>query len=135
MRKNFLGRDRNKNAASASTNYTCPLGKTLRAESDTLFNSLGMSLNTAINVFLRKAVSVGGFPFDVTVLSTPSAQSPTSSTTPMAESNQISNQLMHRHEVLNRETIEAMLEAERIAHDPNAKSYTVEEAFAELNKD
>ena len=123
MRKNFLGRDRNKNAASASTNYTCPLGKTLRAESDTLFNSLGMSLNTAI------------IPFDVTVLSTPSAQSPTSSTTPMAESNQISNQLMHRHEVLNRETIEAMLEAERIAHDPNAKSYTVEEAFAELNKD
>ncbi len=105
-------------ATTATTNYTCRLDKTLRAESDMLFNSLGMSLNTAINVFLRKAVSIGGFPFDVTVQSMPSAQS---------------NQL--RHEIPNRETIEAMLEAERIARDPNAKSYTVEEAFAELDKD
>ena len=114
-------------ATTATTNYTCRLDKTLRAESDMLFNSLGMSLNTAINVFLRKAVSIGGFPFDVTVQSTPSAQS--------AQPSAQSNQLIHRHEIPNRETIEAMLEAERIARDPNAKSYTVEEAFAELDKD
>ena len=114
-------------ATTATTNYTCRLDKTLRAESDMLFNSLGMSLNTAINVFLRKAVSVGGFPFDVTI------QSAQSSTAPLPQSNQLPHQL--RHEIPNRETIEAMLEAERIAHDPNAKSYTVEEAFAELDKD
>ncbi|MCI8645536.1 MAG: hypothetical protein HFE76_01800 [Firmicutes bacterium] len=35
----------------------------------------------------------------------------------------------------NRETIAAMLEAERIAHDPNVKHYSdVEEALRELKK-
>ncbi|MBQ9882326.1 MAG: hypothetical protein IJM42_06950 [Synergistes sp.] len=32
----------------------------------------------------------------------------------------------------NRETIEAMLEAERIARDPKVKKYSVEEALREL---
>lgn len=31
--------------------------------------------------------------------------------------------------------IEVLLEAERIAHDPNIKSYSVEEALKELEKD
>ena len=31
--------------------------------------------------------------------------------------------------------IEVLLEAERIAHDPNIKSYSVEEAFEELEND
>ena len=35
---------------------------------------------------------------------------------------------------MNIKTIEAMLEAERIAVDPNLKSYTVDEAFEELEK-
>ena len=90
----------------ATVNYTCRLDKTLRAQSDTLFASLGMSLNTAINVFLRKAVSIGGFPFEVTLTK----------------------------EIPNRETVEAMLEAERIARDPNTKSYSVDEAFEELDR-
>lgn len=35
----------------------------------------------------------------------------------------------------NHETVEAMLEAERIARDPNAKKYpTTEDALAELRK-
>ena len=92
----------------ATVNYTCRLDKTLRTQSDTLFASLGMSLNTAINVFLRKAVSVGGFPFEVT--------------------------LTKDHEIPNRETIEAMLEAERVARDHNTKSYAVDEAFEELDR-
>lgn len=37
--------------------------------------------------------------------------------------------------IYNQETIEAMIEAERIALDPSAKSYTVDEAFEELEKD
>ena len=36
---------------------------------------------------------------------------------------------------LREETIAAMIEAERIALDPSAKSYTVDEAFEELEKD
>lgn len=38
-------------------------------------------------------------------------------------------------EDLNSETVEALLEAERIARDPSVKGYTdVDELFAELNK-
>jgi len=37
-------------------------------------------------------------------------------------------------EVPNAETIAAMDEGERIARDPKAKSYTVDEALAELKK-
>ena len=51
----------------ATTNYTCRIDKNLRIQSDALFHALGMNLNTAIKIFLRKAVSIGGFPFDVTL--------------------------------------------------------------------
>ena len=81
--------------------YTCRIDSNLKVQSDALFNALGMSLNTAINVFLRKSISVGGFPFEVNL----SSEHP------------------------NRETIEAMLEAEKIARDSNIKAYSVEEAL------
>lgn len=64
-----------------------------------------MNLTTAINVFLRQSLRVGGFPFGV------------------------------RLEQLNQETIAAMLEAEHIAHDPNVKYYSdVEDALQELKR-
>lgn len=37
-------------------------------------------------------------------------------------------------EVPNAETIAAMEEGDRLAHDPNAKSYTFAEAMEELKK-
>ena len=89
---------------ATNTNYTCRIDTELRSQSEALFGALGMNLGTAINVFLRKAVRVGGFPFDVNI------DSP------------------------NKETIEAMIEAERIARDPNVKAYSVEDAFRELDK-
>ena len=70
-----------------------------------LYGELGMNLTTAINVFLRQSLRVGGFPFDV------------------------------RLEQPKKETIAAMLEAERIVHDPTVKRYTdVEEALVELKR-
>jgi len=87
-----------------TSNYTCRIDAELRSQSEALFGALGMNLGTAINVFLRKAVRVGGFPFDVNL------DSP------------------------NKETIEAMLEAERIAMDPKVKAYSVDDAFKELDK-
>ena len=89
---------------ATSSSYTHRIDPALRAQSEALFSELGMTLGTAINVFLKKAVRVGGFPFDVNL------------------------------DIPNRDTIEAMLEAERIAKDPNQKSYTVDEALAELKK-
>lgn len=87
-----------------SSSYTHRIDPTLRAQSEALFNELGMSLGTAINVFLKKSVRVGGFPFDVS-LDTP-----------------------------NRETLEAMLEVEKIAKNPEVKTYSVDEALEELKK-
>ena len=58
-----------------------------------------------INVFLRQSLRVGGFPFDV------------------------------RLDQPNKETIAAMLEAERIARDPSVKRYSdVEEALRALKE-
>ena len=42
------------------------LDPTLKREAINLFSDLGMDLSTAISVFLKKAVSVQGFPFPVT---------------------------------------------------------------------
>lgn len=70
----------------------------VKKQAQELFASLGIDLSTAINIFLRKAVLEQGIPFDVRVAKP------------------------------NAETIEAIEEGRRMAHDPNAKSYaSVEE--------
>ena len=76
----------------------------LKKEADALFENLGLNMTTAFNMFLRQSVREGAIPFKIT--SYP----------------------------YNETTIKAMLEAERISRDPSVKSYTAEEAIAELNK-
>lgn len=84
-------------------NFSVRMDSDIKRQCESLYNELGMNLTTAINVFLRQSLRVGGMPFDVKL------------------------------EQPNRETIAAMLEAERIAHDPNVKRYSdVEEALREL---
>ena len=51
-------------AAKVSTNLS--LDPMLKQQSIELFSDLGMDLSTAVSVFLKKAVSVQGFPFPVT---------------------------------------------------------------------
>jgi len=88
-----------------STNFTVRMDSDIKKQCEALYGELGMNLTTAINVFLRQSLRVGGFPFDVTI-NTPNAV-----------------------------TIAAMQEAERIARDPNAKRYSdVEEALGELKR-
>ena len=86
----------------ATSSYTHRIDQDLRAQSEAVYAALGMSLGTAINVFLKKSVAVGGFPFDV------------------------------RLDVPTKETLVAMLEAERIAKDPKVKALDVEDALEEL---
>ncbi|MBR4400851.1 MAG: type II toxin-antitoxin system RelB/DinJ family antitoxin [Synergistes sp.] len=86
-----------------TTSFSVRMDADVKKESELIYNALGVNLTTAINVFLRKSIAAGGFPFDVRIEEQP-----------------------------NRETIEAMLEAERIARDPNVKKYSVEEALQEL---
>lgn len=89
----------------ASTNFSVRLDNDLKKQSEAMYNELGINLTTAINVFLRKSLSVGGFPFDV------------------------------RLEEPNKETLLALLEAEKISKDPNVKGYSnVDDALRELKK-
>ena len=90
---------------AATTNFTVRMDSELKKECEALYSELGMTLTTAINVFLRQSLRSGGFPFEV------------------------------RLEQPNKETIAAMLEAERIAKDPSVKGYNdLDELFAELKK-
>ena len=50
----------------ANTNVTIRMDEELKKEADALFDALGMSLTTAINVFVRQAVREGRIPFEVT---------------------------------------------------------------------
>lgn len=90
---------------ATTTNFSVRMDSDVKKQCENLYNELGMNLTTAINVFLRQSLRVGGFPFDVKL------------------------------EQPNRETVAAMLEAERIAHDPSVKHYSdVEEALRELKR-
>ena len=51
--------------AKAGINYSLRLNGDIKTQSEDLYRSLGMSLSTAIQVFLKKSLLVGGFPFEV----------------------------------------------------------------------
>ena len=89
----------------ATTNVSIRMDTELKAQADELFAELGMNLSTAFNIFVRQSLREGGIPFEI------------------------------RTDRPNKETIAAMLEAERIAKDPNVKGYTdLDEMFADLKK-
>ena len=88
-----------------TTNFSVRMDSDIKKQCEAMYSELGINLTTAINVFLRQSLRVGGFPFDV------------------------------RMEKPNKETIAAMLEAERIAHDSSVKRYSdVEEALKTLKE-
>ena len=89
--------------AGSTTNISIRMDSDLKAQADALFGELGMNLSTAFNIFVRQSPREGRIPFDISL-----------------------NQP-------NKETIAAMLEAERIAKDPSVKGYTdLDELFADL---
>ena len=89
--------------AGSTTNINIQMDSDLKAQADALFGELGMDLSTAFNIFVRQALREGRIPFNISL-----------------------NQP-------NKETIAAMLEAERIAKDPSAKGYTdLDELFTNL---
>lgn len=91
--------------AANTTNLSIRMDADLKAQADALFNELGMTLTTAFNIFVRQSLRKGGIPFDVKL------------------------------DQPNKETIAAMLEAEKIANDPSIKGYDdLDELFAELKK-
>lgn len=90
--------------AATTTNISIRMDSELKQQADKLFAELGMNMSTAFNIFVRQSLREGRIPFEVSL-----------------------NQP-------NKETIAAMLEAERIARDPSVKGYTdLDELFADLN--
>lgn len=89
--------------AASTTNISIRMDSDLKAQADLLFGELGMNLSTAFNIFVRQSLREGRIPFDIS-LNHPS-----------------------------KDTVAAMLEAERIAKDPSVKGYTdLDEMFADL---
>ena len=88
----------------ATTNFSFRLDSDLKKRSEALYGELGINLTTAINVFLRKSLTVGGFPFDVRI---------------------------DQH---NKDTVLALLEADRLSKDSNVKGLDAEDALKELKK-
>ena len=88
-----------------TTNFSVRMDSDIKKQCEALYGELGINLTTAINVFLRQSLRAGGFPFDV------------------------------RLEQPSKETIAAMLEAERISRDPSVKRYAdVEDALRALKE-
>lgn len=91
-------------AKSTTTNISIRMDKDLKQAAESLFDELGMNLSTAFNIFVRQALREGGIPFMI------SEGKP------------------------NKETVSAILEAERIAKDSSVKGYhSVDELFADLD--
>lgn len=77
----------------------------LKKQADELFNELGLNMSTAITMFIKQAVMQRRIPFEI-ALDRP-----------------------------DKETLSAMLEAERISKDLSVKGYDdLDELFAELKK-
>ena len=89
--------------AGTTTNISIRMDSDLKIQADKLFNELGMNQSTAFNIFVRQSLREGRIPFNIS-LNQPNA-----------------------------ETLEALQEAERIARDPNVKSYSdLNELFSDL---
>lgn len=43
----------------------------LKEKAEVLFGELGMTMSTAINIFIRQSVRIGGLPFEVTTQTDP----------------------------------------------------------------
>ena len=89
--------------AGNTTNISIRMDSDLKTQADTLFNELGMNISTAFNIFVRQALREGKIPFE--------------------------NSLNQP----NRETLAALMEAERIAKDSSVKGYSdLDELFHDL---
>ena len=84
------------------SNVSFRIDTDLKNKADILFQSLGLNMTTAFNMFLRQSVREGRIPFEATI------------------------------NVPNSETIAAMLESMELASDPDTKTYGVEDALKEL---
>ena len=46
-------------------NFNIKVDKEVKEKSEEIFNELGLDMNTAINIFLKKTIYENGIPFDL----------------------------------------------------------------------
>ncbi len=54
-------------ASKADTSMTIRMNRDIKNQAQKIFADLGMDMTTAVNVFLRQAITYKGFPFEVTL--------------------------------------------------------------------
>lgn len=86
------------------SNVSFRIDSKLKNEATELFESMGLTLTAAFNIFLRQAVREKGMPFAVTTV------------------------------VPNKETVKAIKETKEIAKNLNTKGFPLDEALKELKK-
>ena len=92
--------------SSDTVNVTIRMDRRMKESATSFFEGLGMSLSTAINIFINKCMMEDRIPFDV------------------------------GYSAPNKKLMKAMLEAEEIANDPNVKGYSsMAELIADLEKE
>lgn len=90
----------------STSNITIRMDNKLKQDFSYLCDEIGLSMGTAMTLFAKAVVRERRIPFDL------------------------------RASITNKETLAAMLEAESISRDPNAKRYTTtQELFADLHSD
>lgn len=77
-----------------TTNLSIRTDKEVKAAAERIFDALGLTMTTAINIFLRQTIRVNGIPFDL------------------------------RLDVPNAATAAAIDEGRKLAYDKSAKGYT-----------
>nr|WP_314079445.1 type II toxin-antitoxin system RelB/DinJ family antitoxin [uncultured Leptotrichia sp.] len=78
----------------ANANISIRIDAETKERANELFNKLGLTMTTAVNIFLKTAIRENGIPFELKLEKEP-----------------------------NETTLEAMREADRIARDENVKGY------------
>ncbi len=88
----------------AMTNINIRTDDRIKADCEKLYESLGLNMSTAINIFLRQSLRVNGLPFEV------------------------------KADLPNETTLAAMREGDAILSDKNAKGYkSIDELRAALD--
>ena len=91
-------------AKANTSNISIRMDSELKAAAEALFEELGMNISTAFNIFVRQSLRERRIPFNIT------------------EGNP------------NKETLMALIEAERIANDKSVKGYSsTDELFIALD--
>ena len=66
MYYNFINNEEELNM-SKTTNLSIRIDEELKQKSETIFSELGLTMSTALTLFLRSAIRYGGIPFELRI--------------------------------------------------------------------